>query len=208
MIGQIWDAIAAKLYQRRADIKEALPKLLLVTAMMHLTSTPSSAETVVTTIKDTVANMTFVLKLELPSGFKITRSEGPDFYLYEVEKGSKVYIAIYSGNHPDFPHEHIEGSETTYFETCIDDAKTERKVYGEPLEQMKILSEWKDGKLVHREMLIRYSLGAGWPAYLHAVTTRYLSQDELQVADRILFSLQLKPEMPKKDLSENQTNTH
>lgn len=170
---------------------------------MYLTSSPSSAETKAITITDTVANMTFVLKLELPRGFKITSSKGPDFDLYEVEKGSKVYLAIYSGNHPDFPHEHIEGSETTYFETCIDDAKTERKVYGEPLEQMKILSEWKDGKLVHREMLIRYSLGAGWPAYLQAITTRYLSQDELQGAARILFSLKLKPEMPETELPDD-----
>ena len=181
-------------------MKETFFNFLLVPALMLLISSVSSAKTSIIEIKDTVTDTTFVLKLEVPDGFEVTNREGPDFDLYEVEKGSKVYLAIYSGNHPDFPHDHIEGSETTYFETCIDDAKTERKVYGEPLEQMKILSEWKDGKLVHREMLIRYSLGAGWPAYLQAVTTRYLSQDELQVADRILFSLKLKPEKPQTEV--------
>ncbi|MCA9796205.1 MAG: hypothetical protein KC910_30570, partial [Candidatus Eremiobacteraeota bacterium] len=130
------------------------------------------------------------MKVELPDGFQMRNREGPDFDFYEIYNGSRVFLALFVGSHPSFPHEHIDGSESAYFDVCIDDAELRRKVHDAPLQQVRILSEWKDGRLVHRELLARYSLGAGWPKYIHAITPRYLTQEELQVADRLLFSLQ------------------
>lgn len=168
-----------------------IKNLVLLLALMF-TLTPSIAEPTVVIIEDTLIKREFSLKLELPNGFQVKSKEGPDFDFYEIHKGSKTYLAVYSGANPDFPHEHIDDSEVSYLNVCVDDNELRREVYGEPLGPIRILSEWRDGRLVHRELLARYSLGGGWPTYLHAITTRHLSEDELQIADRILFSLQLK----------------
>jgi hypothetical protein len=175
-------------------VTNTLFKLVFIVAAILLSMNASNAEPAVITIKDTIADREFSLRLELPDGFKLVSKEGPDFYFYEIQKNSRAFVAVYVGSHPSFPLEHVEGSESTYLDVCIDDAEVREKLKDRPLEQFRILSEWKDGSLVHRELISRYSLGSGWPSYIHAVTTTHLSDDELQVADRILFTIQMQPE--------------
>jgi hypothetical protein len=156
------------------------------------------AEPALITIKDSFLNKEYALRLPLPDGFRLekTTPDGTDFRVYEVSKDSKIYLTLYVGNHPDFPVTHVEGSEKTDLDICVEDPVVSREAStrdSEDKPEVRIVSEWKDGRLVHRELLAPVNkLQKGWPAFIHAFTASSLQEDEIQVADRILFGISLK----------------
>ncbi len=170
--------------------------LQITLTLLLLTASQSIAKPAEVIISEPLIRKEFSLKMELPEGFELTAQEGPDFSLYEIHKGEAVYLVIYSGGHPDFPHTKAEGTEVSSMDICIDDGELDSRSHGHPIGPMRIVSEWKDGKLIRRQLLARYTLGGGYPSYIHAFTISGLTETELQVAERILFSLKLKPKEP------------
>jgi hypothetical protein len=115
--------------------------------------------------------------LQLPQGFQVAKtSPVEDFEMYTISKGTQPYLYIYVGNQPSFP-------------------KTENS-HGDEVSELagpnvSIRSEWKGVQLVGREILFSVSNANGWPTRIHAWTARLLSP-QVQVADRILFSIKTK----------------
>jgi len=114
--------------------------------------------------------------VQLPEGFQIVKaSPGEDFEVYTISKGTQPYLYVYVGNQPTFPKTNPGGNEISELEGL----------------NISIRSEWKGGELIAREVLFKMPDIKGWPTRIHAWTAR-LAPPQLQVADRILFSLKTK----------------
>jgi hypothetical protein len=115
--------------------------------------------------------------LQLPAGFHVLKAAPvEDFEIYTISKGSQPYLYVYVGNQPTFPKTKISG--------------------GNEVSELKgpnvsILSEWNGAELIARELLFEVSNVNGWPTRIHAWTAPS-RPPQVQVADRILFSLKAK----------------
>lgn len=167
----------------------------LTLLMLTILGQKTFAGPIAISIKDPLWNREYSLKLDLPEDFVIekTTSDDTNFRLYQVSKTGKVFLAIYIGDHPNFPLEHVAGSEIAELSIGLEYAQPQKEFSDKAIEQesqIRILSEWSAGRLVHREVLVRiYSFDGEWPKFVHAVTSSRLSEAEVEVADRILLGL-------------------
>jgi hypothetical protein len=108
----------------------------------------------------------------VPPGFTISKYRGPDFDVHTLSKNGNDYLAVYSGNAPQFPPTAaMRDPQVTILES----------------RGVTTISRWQGDQLVGRDMLI-WVKPSGWPGVLYAYT---LSTDPTQVrlADKIMSSL-------------------
>jgi hypothetical protein len=116
-----------------------------------------------------------------PKGFSINKSSPTeDFDIYSIESKGKQFLSIYLGNHPSFPKSTANVGAMTMFDAG----------------SVKIASQWINGRLAKREVLIKIS-ERGWPNYLHAWTSSGLDDSEIEVADAVLMSLNTQGNLGK-----------
>jgi len=113
----------------------------------------------------------------IPKGFRVQK-ESPveDFELYTISKGNQSYVIIYIGNQPDFPKKIFSDSRQ------IVDVNTINRT---------IISEWKNNKLIGKQVKINLATPGGWPSSIHAWTTQ-IAPAKMMVAARILDSLSIR----------------
>lgn len=145
-------------------------KSLLVLALLTLTSITSGTPA-------TEVNDQEHFSVQLPDGFRVVKaSPVEDFEMYTISKGAQPYLYVYVGNQPAFPKRMgSAGSDVSELEGP----------------NVSIRSEWKGAQLLGRELLFKVANPKGWPTRIHAWTAQ-LQSSQVQVADRILFSMKTK----------------
>jgi hypothetical protein len=118
--------------------------------------------------------------LPLPDGLIVKQLvQAEDYKTYAVmDKNGKCLVNFYLGDAPDYPKEDKRSGiyETHFSSDCID-----------------MVSGWKGERLIARKLLINlHPKGLyPWPIYL-MVWTGDLQPEEMQVADRLISSIQCK----------------
>ncbi|MCL2656181.1 MAG: hypothetical protein FWD62_01965 [Betaproteobacteria bacterium] len=142
-------------------------KEFLVGIFLLLTAHLSSAS-------DAVEHKIGNMAITTPSGFLVKASSPvEDFEIYSIQKNGRPYVSVYIGNQPGFPKKIASGHEL------------QTRLYSDGLQ---VISIWRAGKLIKRELLIRLSQKK-WPNYLHAWIVDDLTSGEIEIADMILMSI-------------------
>jgi hypothetical protein len=113
-------------------------------------------------------------EVTLPEGFEISkRSPVEDFELFRISRHNQLFVTIYIGNNPQFPHlKASEGISPRTFRTA----------------DCEMNSLWGSDGLRGREILIKSIRTHGWPTRLNAVTANVDPRD-MRFADQILSSI-------------------
>lgn len=159
----------------------------------------------------------YYCSLQLPPGSFVVEEEGQDPLLPygagrpRQDDSGQVYaifvsgispgpaVGVYIGNHPDFPLDPVDGSEITDLDICAHDLQpyeVDLRKTGNSASEIKIRSWWKDGKTVHRELLVSIQNPNKRPSCVHVWITSSVPEGQRQLVEKVLFSLQVRQYPP------------